>query len=99
GVAGAQQILLRAAVASLLNAAHPDVNFSLTVAEVIDKVNTALATGDRARMLDLAEELDALNNAGCPLQGGPPRDRGGKGGGDHGRQGPGNQGRQGPGGR
>jgi len=67
GVAGGARILLRAAVASLLNAAHPDVDFDLTTAEVIADVNAALASGDRATMLDLAADLDELNNQGCPL--------------------------------
>jgi hypothetical protein len=64
---GAAQILLRAAVASLLNAAHPDVDFPRTEQEVIDAVNAALATGDRATILALASALDADNNLGCDL--------------------------------
>jgi hypothetical protein len=63
----AQQVLLRQAVAALLNAAHPDVDFSLTTAEIIAAVNTALASGDRDTILDLAEELATANEAGCPL--------------------------------
>jgi hypothetical protein len=63
----AKQILLRQAVASLLNSAHPDVDFSLTTAQVISAVNTALATDDRDTILDLAEDLAAANEAGCPL--------------------------------
>lgn len=38
-----------------------------TTAEVIADVNAALASGDRSTMLDLAGELDADNNFGCPL--------------------------------
>jgi hypothetical protein len=30
-------------------------------------VNAALASGNRATMLDLASQLDADNNLGCPL--------------------------------
>ncbi|HEX9713283.1 MAG TPA: hypothetical protein VGB52_12150 [Actinomycetota bacterium] len=67
GVKGAAMILLRAAVASLLNAAHPDVDFNWTTGEVITAVNTALASGNRGTMLSLASELDEDNNAGCPL--------------------------------
>jgi hypothetical protein len=67
GVAGGQQILLRAAVAALLNAASPDVDYTMTTAEVIAAVNAALASGSRATMLTLAAELDADNNLGCPL--------------------------------
>jgi hypothetical protein len=64
---GAAQILLRAGVAALLNAAHPDVDYALTEAEVIAQVNAALASGDRATILALAADLDAANNANCPL--------------------------------
>jgi hypothetical protein len=64
---GAARILLRAAVASLLNAAHPDVDFPRTEQEVIDAVNAALATKDRATILALASALDADNNLGCDL--------------------------------
>ena len=64
---GAAQILLRAAVASLLNAAHPDVEFPWTEAEIIGEVNAALASKDRGTILALASELDAENNLGCDL--------------------------------
>jgi hypothetical protein len=67
GVAGASSILLRAAVASLLNAANPGVDFTMTTAEVIAAVNAALASNDRATILALAASLDADNNLGCPL--------------------------------
>ena len=65
--AAAAQILLRAAVASLLNSASPDVDFSLTTAQVISQVNTALASNSRSTMLTLATALDVENNKGCPL--------------------------------
>jgi hypothetical protein len=67
GVQGGAEILLRAGVAALLNAASPDVDYPLTTAEVITAVNAALASGDRDTMLDLAAELDANNNLACPL--------------------------------
>ncbi|MCB0093377.1 MAG: hypothetical protein KDE54_36055, partial [Caldilineaceae bacterium] len=63
----AKEILLRAAVAALLSAAHPDVDYALSAGEVIAQVNTALASNDRGTILALAEQLDAYNNAGCPL--------------------------------
>jgi hypothetical protein len=62
-----KQILLRAAVASLLNAAHPDVDFGASPAAVIAAVNAALSSGDADEILDLASSLDARNNGGCPL--------------------------------
>ncbi|MGQ0521151.1 MAG: DUF7507 domain-containing protein [Actinomycetota bacterium] len=63
GTKGAAQTLLRAAVAALLNAAHPNIDYPRTTGEVIADVNEAL-TGDRAAMLALASELDADNNLG-----------------------------------
>jgi hypothetical protein len=60
------QILLRAAVASLLNTSHPDVSFGSPSA-VIAAVNAALASGDADTVLALAGSLDEQNNAGCPL--------------------------------
>jgi hypothetical protein len=62
-----KQILLRAAVASLLNAAHPDVAFGSTPAQVISAVNAALASNDADAILALATSLDDANNAGCTL--------------------------------
>lgn len=71
GLDGGQRILLRAAVAALLNAAHSDVDYPLTAAQVISQTSTALG-GTRNAMLALATTLDGHNNAGCPL--GAPRD-------------------------
>jgi len=70
GEAGAAEILLRAAVASLLNASFaeeygavvPGLFFPMTVDEVIEAVNEALASYDRYEMLTLAAELDMINN-------------------------------------
>jgi hypothetical protein len=68
GVEGAARILLRAAVAALLNSAVDEVGYPLAEAEILAAVSTALATGDRSEILELASELDRLNNAGeCPL--------------------------------
>lgn len=67
GTLGAARILLRAAVAALLNAAHPDVDYPRTTAEIIMDVNAALASNDRDTILELAGELDDDNNFGCPL--------------------------------
>lgn len=67
GVSGGAQILLRASVAALLNAAHPGVEYPRRVNDVIAQVDAALASGDRDVMLLLAAALDADNNLGCPL--------------------------------
>jgi len=56
--------LAREAVAALLNAAHPGVDYSLTVAEVMDKVQEAIGRGDYGTAKD---ELEAYNNLGSPL--------------------------------
>ena len=63
-LAGAARILLRAAVAALLNAAHPDISYPLSESEIISQVNSALDSMDRDTMLDLASILDANNNLG-----------------------------------
>jgi len=65
---GAARILLRNAVASLLNAEHSGVAYPKSAAEVKAAVNAALASLDRDTMLALEEELDELNNLGCPLE-------------------------------
>lgn len=67
GVSGAAELLVRAGIAGVLNAAHPSVNYPRTPADVISQVNTALASGSRDAMLALAAALDAENNTGCPL--------------------------------
>ncbi|HEY2293765.1 MAG TPA: hypothetical protein VGM86_23925, partial [Thermoanaerobaculia bacterium] len=64
---GAAGILLRAATAALLNAAHPQVSFPLTQAAVISQVNAALNSHNRDTILSLASTLDADNNLSCPL--------------------------------
>jgi len=69
GLLGAEKILLRAAVAALLNAASGTVAYPSTQADIISAVNTALGTGDRESILTLATTLDGANNGvgGCPL--------------------------------
>jgi hypothetical protein len=67
GTLGAATILLRAATAALLNAAHSGVAYPLTQAQVISQVNSALASNNRDTLLSLASTLDGDNNLGCPL--------------------------------
>jgi hypothetical protein len=75
GVAGAERILIRAAVAAYLNAAHEGLGFPWRRWQegldgrppLVPTVNQAFASGDRATMIALAERLDADNNLGCPL--------------------------------
>ena len=67
GIEGKQMILLRAAVAALLNASHPGVAYPLSTAEIIAAVNAALAAGTEGALTDLADDLDDFNNLGCSL--------------------------------
>jgi hypothetical protein len=62
-----KQILLRAAVASVLNAAHPDISFGRSPAEIVTATNAALTNGTAASVIALAEALDRDNNQGCEL--------------------------------
>jgi hypothetical protein len=64
-VQDAKNILMRAAVAALLNSFA--VDYPLSPDEVVDMVNEALASNDRDTILALAGVLDANNNLGCPL--------------------------------
>ena len=54
----------RMAVAALLNAASPGVDFDLTTAQVIAAFNAAWASRQYEATKDM---LDDLNNQGCPL--------------------------------
>lgn len=72
GPEGAAKILLRAAVAALLNSAYDEQQgfawgWAWWYSNLTNQVNSALASGDRGWMLGLAEELDHWNNQGCPL--------------------------------
>jgi hypothetical protein len=64
----AAQILLRQAVAALLNAGA-NIGYPLTTQQVINEVNAALASCDRATILAEATRLDGYNNLVCPLGG------------------------------
>jgi hypothetical protein len=66
-VIGAARILLRSAVAALLNAAHPDIDYPLSTSAIISDVNDALASLNRATILDLKDVLDGYNNLGAEL--------------------------------
>jgi hypothetical protein len=68
GAIGMARNLLRAAVAAILNAADPDVNYAIgDPQDIIDMVDTALASLDRDEMETLKDDLDDYNNAGCPI--------------------------------
>lgn len=67
GLDGAKRLLLKQAVAGLLNASSGQVDYRLTRAELIQYVTFALNSNDRDVILALASTLDAYNNQGCPL--------------------------------
>ncbi len=67
GTLGAAKVLLRAATAALLNAAHSGVDYPRTSAQIKADVNAALTSNNRNTMLALASALDDDNNGGCPL--------------------------------
>jgi hypothetical protein len=64
-----KNLLLKQAVAGLLNAAHPDVDYPLTEEQLIALVNARLEEmeEDMNDILSLQMTLDAYNNLGCPL--------------------------------
>jgi hypothetical protein len=64
---GAARVLLRAAVAAVLNAGHPDVDYSVPACGVIASVNAVLASQDREAIEGLKDAFDALNDEDCPL--------------------------------
>jgi hypothetical protein len=66
-LAGAAEILLRAATAGLLNTAHPGIDYPRSTADLISDVNAALASMNRDTIISLASAIDKDNNLGCPL--------------------------------
>lgn len=63
-VQGAAQNLFRHAVAAILNAAHPLVDYAMTTSAIISSVNSALASNDATTIQTLKNQLDEFNNAG-----------------------------------
>jgi hypothetical protein len=64
GVSGGTQILLRAATSAVLNACK-GIGYPLTELQIVEQVNAALASCDRATIIALAGTLDGYNNLGC----------------------------------
>ena len=62
---GDAKALGRHAVAALLNAANPDVNYFYTEAEIIGMVQSAYAFGE---FEDAKDALEDQNEMGCPLR-------------------------------
>lgn len=57
--------LLRHEAAAVLNAAHPDIPYPVSVCWIVDNVERVLASGDPCAIKSLKEQLDAWNNLGC----------------------------------
>jgi hypothetical protein len=66
-VQDAKNNLMKQAVAALLNAATPGMNYPLSVAQVLSQVNTALASNNRGTILALATTLEGFNSLEGPL--------------------------------
>jgi hypothetical protein len=64
---GGVNALTRQAIAAVLSAAHPDIDYPLTVAEIVAAVNAAYTSGDADVIEDLKNELDTFNNLGCDI--------------------------------
>ncbi|MEA3275519.1 MAG: hypothetical protein U9Q81_09590 [Pseudomonadota bacterium] len=67
GLVGAAQIMLRQAIATLLNAVHADVRTPYSEEFVIYHVSRGLNSYDRERMIWIAAKAETLNEMGCPL--------------------------------
>lgn len=65
GVDGGARIYLRAAVAALLNASHPEVQ-AVDVYTIMTGMRIVLGWCDRDSFIYYAGYYDALNNLGCP---------------------------------
>ena len=68
GAEGAARLLLRTATVAVLNAAHPEVNYPISVPEIVAIVDPALASMDRKTMQDARHEIGPRNGQGCPLE-------------------------------
>jgi hypothetical protein len=63
---GMARMLMFHAVAAVLNACDADIAYPMSVDDVIDAVNEALASLDRGEVGTLKDMLDMYNNYGCP---------------------------------
>lgn len=61
---GGLNALARQAVAAILNAAHPNINYPFTVSQIISMFQSAFDSGNYEPTKD---QFDDANNQGCPL--------------------------------
>lgn len=67
GNGGGVTALARQAVAALLNACDPDIDYPLTEGEIVDGVYDILSDGaSKSEISEAAGYLDYFNNLGCP---------------------------------
>ena len=64
---GGINALTRQAVAALLDAENPDVDYSLPSLEVILMFQAAFADGSQSAFVSLKNTFETLNELGCPL--------------------------------
>jgi hypothetical protein len=64
GAKGAARNLFRHAVAALLNAQHPMVEYPMAATAIVSVVNTALATNTPGAMEQLKNQLEGMNTLG-----------------------------------
>lgn len=64
---GGLNALGRHAVAALLNASSSNVNYDLSVEQVVNAFNAAYASGNKKTIEQQKDLFDMLNNQGCPL--------------------------------
>jgi hypothetical protein len=64
---GGIQALIRHAVAGILNASHPGIEYDLTVDDIKTAVNAAILGGNAATIEDLKDDLDGFNNLGADV--------------------------------
>jgi hypothetical protein len=66
GNGGGVTALARQAVAALLNACDPDIDYPLSEVDLIDGIYELLTDGSAEEISEAEEYLDYLNNLGCP---------------------------------
>lgn len=64
----AERNMVKHAVAALLNAATPGVNYPWSEGQVLGEANDALATNNRQALNVQKDEFEAMNSQGCPLE-------------------------------
>ena len=67
GDLGMAKLLLRHAVAAVLNARHPNINYPILESTIIEEVNRALSTHDKTKMEFLKDILESANELEADL--------------------------------